>query len=135
MVTHKTVATRNNNILHCFDFHDFQKKSKKKMQQAPTSTQAPTTPAAKKSMYRVPLPSHLVPFSSPEGIQLFTEALAEGGAKPFFRLIEQFSTQNDPACKYITHSYIHSSANLNYFLFNIHTFAVKFAAWVPCQWY
>ena len=50
------------------------------------------------TFYRRPLPSATcIAFSSPEGRQLFTEALAAGGMGCFFPLIEHFHTQSDPA--------------------------------------
>ncbi len=49
------------------------------------------------SLYRRPLPAELVPFSSPAGRRLFDEARADGGMEGFFRIIEQFHTQADPA--------------------------------------
>jgi glutathione gamma-glutamylcysteinyltransferase len=49
------------------------------------------------TLYRRPLPTELVPFSSKPGRRLFAEALAEGGLEGFFPLIEQFHTQSDPA--------------------------------------
>ncbi|GAB1543863.1 hypothetical protein NUACC21_65390 [Scytonema sp. NUACC21] len=47
--------------------------------------------------YRRPLPSPLISFSSPEGKQIFTEALALGGMEGYFALAEQFHTQSEPA--------------------------------------
>jgi glutathione gamma-glutamylcysteinyltransferase len=49
------------------------------------------------SHYRRPLPEALVSFSSPDGRQLFREALDAGHMAAFFPLIEQFHTQADPA--------------------------------------
>jgi glutathione gamma-glutamylcysteinyltransferase len=49
------------------------------------------------SFYRRPLPSPLVPFSSPEGRTLFGEALAAGTMEGYFPLAEQFHTQAEPA--------------------------------------
>lgn len=74
--------------------------------------------APKNSFYRRPLPSHLVAFSSPEGIitinsiqmqqnfaqyfnlgkSLFREALAKGYLEGYFALSEQFVSQSEPAC-------------------------------------
>lgn len=48
------------------------------------------------TIYMAKLPDSQIPFSSPEGVQLFHEAFLDGGAKPFFKLIEQFHTQLDP---------------------------------------
>jgi len=50
------------------------------------------------TIYRCDLPDHLIPFSSPKGIELFQKSFLDGGAKPFFKLIEQFHTQGDPGC-------------------------------------
>ena len=47
--------------------------------------------------YRRPLPQELISFSSPEGRQLFTEALALGYMEGYFALAEQFHTQSEPA--------------------------------------
>ncbi len=49
------------------------------------------------TFYRRPLPQGLIPFASPQGRQLFQEALAEGGMEGWFALAEQFHTQSDPA--------------------------------------
>jgi glutathione gamma-glutamylcysteinyltransferase len=49
------------------------------------------------SFYRRPLPDGQVAFSSPEGRQLFREALADGHMEGWFALSEQFHTQADPA--------------------------------------
>lgn len=43
------------------------------------------------------LPSSAIAFSSPEGRELFSEALAAGGLHGYFPLAEQFQTQSDPA--------------------------------------
>ncbi|KAK3274031.1 hypothetical protein CYMTET_17763 [Cymbomonas tetramitiformis] len=51
-----------------------------------------------RSFYRRPLPSPpAIAFSSPEGKAIFSEALAEGGMGGYFRLAEQFVTQEEPA--------------------------------------
>lgn len=47
--------------------------------------------------YRRPLPDSAIAFSSPEGRQIFTEALAEGCMEGYFALAEQFHTQAEPA--------------------------------------
>ncbi|HAG80807.1 MAG TPA: phytochelatin synthase [Cyanobacteria bacterium UBA12227] len=47
--------------------------------------------------YRRPLPPSLISFSSSEGRQIFTEALALGGMEGYFALAEQFHTQSEPA--------------------------------------
>ena len=44
------------------------------------------------SFYKRPLSDKLVPFSSPEGMKLFTEALASGFLHNYFFLAEQFTT-------------------------------------------
>lgn len=49
------------------------------------------------SFLRRPLPSHLIPFSSPTGRLRLREAEDAGHAEAFFTLIEQFSTQSEPA--------------------------------------
>jgi len=49
------------------------------------------------TLYRRPLPSHAVAFSSPDGRRIFAEALATEGLNGYFRLAEQFHTQSDPA--------------------------------------
>ncbi|TYJ28049.1 hypothetical protein E1A91_A07G231200v1 [Gossypium mustelinum] len=49
-------------------------------------------------LYRRVLPSPpAIEFSSPEGKQLFTEALAGGTAEGFFKLISYYQTQSEPA--------------------------------------
>jgi glutathione gamma-glutamylcysteinyltransferase len=49
------------------------------------------------TLYRRPLPSDAIAFSSPAGRQVFAEALAAGGLDGYFPLAEQFHTQTDPA--------------------------------------
>jgi glutathione gamma-glutamylcysteinyltransferase len=49
------------------------------------------------SFYRRTLPSPCIAFSSPEGRQLFREALADGTMEGYFPLAEQFHTQAEPA--------------------------------------
>jgi glutathione gamma-glutamylcysteinyltransferase len=49
------------------------------------------------TLYRRPLPSDAIAFSSSEGRQVFVEALATEGLNGYFRLAEQFHTQSDPA--------------------------------------
>src|SRR2546430_12844658 len=49
------------------------------------------------TLYRRPLPSDAIAFSSPEGRQIFVEALETEGLNGYFRLAEQFHTQSDPA--------------------------------------
>lgn len=48
------------------------------------------------TLYRRPLPSDAIAFSSPEGRALFAEALASGGLGGYFPLAEQFHTQSEP---------------------------------------
>jgi len=50
-----------------------------------------------KSLYRRQLPADTIAFSSPEGQQVFKEALALGGLGGYFQLAEQFHTQADPS--------------------------------------
>lgn len=47
--------------------------------------------------YRRSLPPALISFASPEGRQIFTEALTLGGMEGYFALAEQFHTQSEPA--------------------------------------
>lgn len=49
------------------------------------------------TLYRRPLPSEAIAFSSLDGRKVFAEALAAGGLEGYFRLAEQFHTQSDPA--------------------------------------
>jgi hypothetical protein len=49
------------------------------------------------TLYRRPLPQGAIAFSSPEGREVFAEALASGGLDGYFLLAEQFHTQADPA--------------------------------------
>ena len=49
------------------------------------------------TLYRRPLPSDAIAFSSVEGRTLFSQALDAGGLSGYFRLAEQFHTQSDPA--------------------------------------
>jgi len=49
------------------------------------------------TLYRRPLPSEAIAFSSAEGREVFAQALAAGGLEGYFRLAEQFHTQSDPA--------------------------------------
>jgi len=49
------------------------------------------------TLYRRPLPSDTIAFSSSEGKRLFGEALAAGGLDGYFRVAEQFHTQSDPS--------------------------------------
>jgi glutathione gamma-glutamylcysteinyltransferase len=49
------------------------------------------------TLYRRPLPTDTIAFSSREGRQVFAEALAAGCLDGYFPLAEQFHTQADPA--------------------------------------
>jgi glutathione gamma-glutamylcysteinyltransferase len=49
------------------------------------------------TLYRRPLPSQAIAFSSPDGRRVFAEALATEGLNGYFPLAEQFHTQSDPA--------------------------------------
>jgi glutathione gamma-glutamylcysteinyltransferase len=49
------------------------------------------------TLYRRPLPPEAIAFSSPDGRQVFAEALANEGLNGYFPLAEQFHTQSDPA--------------------------------------
>src|SRR4051812_116704 len=49
------------------------------------------------TLYRRPLPTEAIAFSSLEGRTVFAEALAAGGLDGYFPLAEQFHTQSDPA--------------------------------------
>jgi glutathione gamma-glutamylcysteinyltransferase len=49
------------------------------------------------TLYRRPLPAETIAFASPEGRQIFGEALAAGGMGGYFALAEQYQTQSDPA--------------------------------------
>eukprot|EP00030_Apusomonadida_sp_AF-17_P000580 a175122_138.p1 GENE.a175122_138~~a175122_138.p1 ORF type:complete len:525 (-),score=170.84 a175122_138:37-1569(-) len=49
------------------------------------------------SYYKRQLPTHLVPFSSSEGKQIFRDALLDGTMDAYFCLSEQFATQSEPA--------------------------------------
>ncbi|GBF98758.1 glutathione gamma-glutamylcysteinyltransferase [Raphidocelis subcapitata] len=55
-------------------------------------------PGVKKTFYKRKLPCPpAIEFSSPEGRQVFKEALEAGTMTGFFKLIEQLSTQDEPA--------------------------------------
>ena len=47
-------------------------------------------------LYKRPLPSSQIPFSSSQGRMLFQEALLDGSMNSFFPLAEQFHTQVEP---------------------------------------
>ena len=49
------------------------------------------------TLYRRTLPTNAVAFSSPEGREVFSEALATEGLNGYFPLAEQFHTQSEPA--------------------------------------
>lgn len=49
------------------------------------------------SFYQRPLPSTCTAFSSPLGRRIFASALQNGGLKSFFALMEQHTTQTEPA--------------------------------------
>ncbi|KAG2486764.1 hypothetical protein HYH03_014563 [Edaphochlamys debaryana] len=51
----------------------------------------------KRSYYKRELAPSAIPFSSAEGRQIFSEALAMGTMVGFFKLIEQFTTQEEPS--------------------------------------
>jgi hypothetical protein len=53
-------------------------------------------PLPEKSVFRRTLPSELVAFSSPAGRGMFREAMQNGHMEPYFPLIEQFVTQDEP---------------------------------------
>ena len=55
------------------------------------------TSKPKRTFYRRPIPDTCVALSSPEGRKIFTSAHNSGGLKSFFPLMEQFSTQTEPA--------------------------------------
>jgi glutathione gamma-glutamylcysteinyltransferase len=62
-----------------------------------SSDVAVAAPKPAPSFYRRPLPSTCVALSSRAGRHLFQSALAGRGLKSFFRLIEQHTTQGEPA--------------------------------------
>lgn len=49
------------------------------------------------TLYRRPLPTDAIAFSSDDGRALFAEALTAGGLGGYFALAEQYHTQSDPA--------------------------------------
>ncbi|CAH1789290.1 unnamed protein product [Owenia fusiformis] len=51
----------------------------------------------KMQYYRKPLPDSCIAFSSPQGKKLFSEALLTGHMECYFKLAEQFRTQDEPA--------------------------------------
>lgn len=69
-----------------------------------TSTPAPLPPPLPappsylhRTVFRRPLNAPAIAFSSPAGRELFSRALDRGTAEGFFPLIEQYSTQDEPA--------------------------------------
>mmetsp|Transcript_14114 Transcript_14114/g.30266 ORF Transcript_14114/g.30266 Transcript_14114/m.30266 type:complete len:452 (+) Transcript_14114:162-1517(+) len=58
---------------------------------------APVPTKPKRTFYRRPLPEICTALSSPEGRAIFSSAHASHGLKSFFPLMEQFSTQIEPA--------------------------------------
>lgn len=54
-------------------------------------------PTSARSFYRRQLPSSQVSFTSQEGKRRFRSSLQHGTAEPFYRLISQFQTQDEPA--------------------------------------
>lgn len=50
-----------------------------------------------KSVYQRVLPDKCLSFSSREGKDLFKSALMQGGMENYFKLAEQFTTQQEPA--------------------------------------
>mmetsp|Transcript_29914 Transcript_29914/g.95638 ORF Transcript_29914/g.95638 Transcript_29914/m.95638 type:complete len:482 (-) Transcript_29914:54-1499(-) len=63
--------------------------------QSPALLMAPAL--SPKTFHRRKLPAPAIEFSSKEGQRLFAQALATGTMGGFFRLIEQFHTQDEPA--------------------------------------
>lgn len=57
----------------------------------------PKPPPQRRTFYRRTLPESCVALSSPEGQSRFSSAMATQGTKSFFPLIEQFTTQSEPA--------------------------------------
>eukprot|EP01117_Protostelium_nocturnum_P018399 TRINITY_DN7689_c0_g1_i1.p1 TRINITY_DN7689_c0_g1~~TRINITY_DN7689_c0_g1_i1.p1 ORF type:complete len:483 (-),score=128.80 TRINITY_DN7689_c0_g1_i1:199-1647(-) len=57
-----------------------------------TTSQTTTT-----SFYKRPLPSHLIPFSSEEGREIFKKTIQNGSMESYWSLAEQFHTQSEPA--------------------------------------
>ncbi|KAG2450417.1 hypothetical protein HYH02_004919 [Chlamydomonas schloesseri] len=63
-----------------------------------TATGVPSGTGFKKTFYKRKLPSPpAIEFSCPEGRQVFQEALLDGTMSGFFKLMEQFNTQDEPA--------------------------------------
>lgn len=51
-----------------------------------------------KTFYRKPLPDHLISFTSPEGREIFKEALSAGTLENYFDLVGNFAHQTESAC-------------------------------------
>jgi glutathione gamma-glutamylcysteinyltransferase len=64
---------------------------------APPSSATKTSKRSLPSFYQRPLPDTCVAFSSPRGKDIFRSALDGGGLKSFFVLIDQHTTQTEPA--------------------------------------
>jgi len=60
-------------------------------------TGSQTSGRPKRTFYRRPMPDTCVALSSPEGRKIFASAHNSRGLKSFFPLMEQFSTQTEPA--------------------------------------
>ena len=61
------------------------------------STPSTSQPTVLPGWHQRPLPSTLIPFSSPRGRQLFRSALSQQLLEAYFPLSEQFTTQSEPA--------------------------------------
>jgi glutathione gamma-glutamylcysteinyltransferase len=64
---------------------------------AATLKSTSTSTSTRQSFYRRPLPDSCTAFSSKNGRLIFSSALASKGLKSFFPLMEQYSTQSEPA--------------------------------------
>jgi glutathione gamma-glutamylcysteinyltransferase len=62
-----------------------------------SNLESPTTTPPKRTFYQRPLPDTCVAFSSAQGQLYFTSAMQTHGLKSFFYLMEQHSTQSEPA--------------------------------------
>ena len=62
-----------------------------------STTTTATTTVPKNTFYRRSLPDTCVAFSSPQGRTYFGSAMRHGGLKSYFHLIEQYTTQSEPA--------------------------------------
>jgi glutathione gamma-glutamylcysteinyltransferase len=75
-----------------------QTNQQQQQQQTQQYNPPPQPPGVRRTFYRRVLPSPpATAFSSPEGRALFAQALAGGTMAGFFPLIEQYSTQDEPA--------------------------------------